>query len=377
MTRFLMIFTACLAIVILSGCDNDKTTATDADSAVTDDAPFDGDAVLSDGDDLLTDTEEISDEDDLLSDTDTGPDFGYNVFFQVMTIFTFGQPMAMSFGTIMKTAREELEPEEAETPLPVDTCEFSNGETETPTPECTSDEECAPEQKCLADTDNNGNPIAGTESCKTSGRASLDRGPVIITGFVGDPATFLFEPNDQVYKKDGTGDGSLDIALLGFGLDYTLAAEGQGDLQPFTGTVHMPPSLDLTYPELTTGGSLPFPSATIDPTKDVLIKWADPNPGEELDLTLTGESGSVVCRVADDGEFVIPVALVSQITFGTGFNAFANNILLSRKVAGTIEGASVTVGAFNAEEMITVMVNAVAGADTDPVTDEDTLLPDN
>lgn len=374
MKRPVMMFAAVVTALFLTiGCDNDKKTDIDNDTQVTDNGSPDGDTILAD-------TEESPDlgQDDLLTDADTGPDFGYNVFFQVMTMFTFGQPMAMSFGAIMKTAREELEPGEEETPLPVDTCEFSTGETETPTPECTSDEDCAPEQKCLPDTDNNGNPIAGTESCKTPGRASLDRGPVVIAGFIGDPVTFLYEPNDQVYKKDGTGDGQIDIALLGFGLDYTLTAEGQDDLQSFTGTVHMPPSLELTYPELKPGsGSMPFPAAEIDPAEDVLVQWADPNPGEELDLTLTGQSGSVVCRVADDGEFIIPAELVSQITFGTGFYAVANNIILNRKVAGTIEGASVTVGAFNAEEMITVMVNAVAGTDDDPSPDDDALLPDN
>jgi hypothetical protein len=375
MKRSVMMFAAVVTALFLTiGCDNEKkeTITTDLDFAPVDNSMPDGDAIV-------TDTEETPDlaQDDLLTDEDSVPDFGYNVFFQVMTMFTFGQPMAMSFGAIMKTAREELGGEE-DTHLPVDTCEFDNGETETPTPECTSDEECAPEQKCLADTDNNGNPIAGTESCKTPGRASLDRGPIIVTGFVGGPVTFLFEPNDQVYKKDGTGDGSIDIALLAFNIEYSLAAEGQDDLKSFSGTVYMPPSLELTYPELKPGsGSMPFPAADIDPTKDVLIKWSQANPGAEMDLTLTGESGSVVCRVSDDGEFTIPVELVSQITFGTGFNAFANNIILDRKFSENMEGDNVSAGMFTAEEMITVMVNAVAGTDTDPTSDEDALLPDN
>ncbi len=375
MKRSVMMFAAVVTALFLTmGCDNDKkeTNTTDLDFAFSDDT------AAPDGDSIVADTGETPDlvQDDLLSDSDTVPDFGYNVFFQVMTMFTFGQPMAMSFGAIMKTAREELDPDQ-ETHLPLDTCEFSTG-GETPTPECTSDDECAPEQKCLADTDNNGKAIAGTESCKTPNREPLDRGPIIVTGFVGGPVTFLYEPNDRVYKKDGTGDGSIDIALLAFNLDYTLAAEGQDDLQAFSGTVYMPPSLELTYPELKPGsGSMPFPAADVDPTKDVLIKWSQPNPGAEMDLTLTGESGSVVCRVTDDGEFTIPVALVSQITFGTGFNAFANNIILDRKFSENMEGENVTAGMFTAEEMITVMVNAVTASDVDVISDEDELLPDN
>lgn len=376
MKRFMLLLAAALtALALTAGCDNETAPANDVDMdfAFADDAAGGGDTIIAD-------TEETPDlaQDDLLTDGDTVPDFGYNVFFQVMTMFTFGQPMAMSFGAIMKTAREELGPDDEDTPLPVDTCEFSTGATETPTPECTSDDECAPEQKCLADTDNNGNPIAGTESCKTPGRESLDRGPIIVTGFIGGPVTFLYEPNDQVYKKDGTGDGQIDIALLAFNLEYSLAGEGQEGLKAFSGTVYMPPSLELTHPELKPGsGSMPFPAAEIDPTKDVLIKWSQANPGAEMDLTLTGESGSVVCRVSDDGEFTIPVELVSQITFGTGFNAFANNIILDRKFSENMEGDNVTAGRFTAEEMITVMVNTVAAADTDPSPDDDAVLPDN
>jgi len=363
------------AVLLFCSCENSSQKSTGDGDSVTD-----IDVSAEDEDSIVAEVEESPDltQDDLLPDEDGAgeTDFGYNVFFQVMTIHVFGQPMAMAFGLVMKTAREDLDPEE-ETHLPVDTCEFDSGETETPTPECVSDEECAPEQRCLPDTDNNGNPIAGTESCKTPDRESLDRGPVIITGFVGGPAIFLYEPNDQVYKKDGTGDGSIDIALLAFGIDYSLAGDGQGDLKPFSGEIFMPPSLELTYPELTTGGSLPFPTANIDPTKDVLIQWAEPNPTGEMDLTLTGESGSVICRVADDGEFIMPAELVSQITFGTGFNVMANNIILDRKFSSPMAGGSVTAGMFATEEMVNVMVNAVVSPDDGTLPDEDALRSDN
>ncbi len=354
-----MLWTMLLAAALLCACENEKKSAKDDVTPADADAAIDDDLLVADAtpDETIDETvDEIPDE---VPDVDgfNPDDPGYNIFFQIMTMEVFGQQMAMAFGVIMKTAREDLEPEEEEAEQELDTCVFLAG-TEEPTPSCTSKEDCAPEQECLPETDNNGNPIAGTERCVTPNRESLDRGPVTITGFNGGPATFLYEPNDQVYKKDGTGDGSIDAALLAFNTTYELSGAGQDDLAAFSGAIFMPPALALVSPEATTGGSLPFPTVTIDPSIDLTVQWAEANPGGVLDLTVTGEQGSVVCRVNDDGEFTVPADLLSQITFGTGFNAMANNLILDRKYSEPMSGATVTAGTFNTEEMVMYIINA-------------------
>ncbi len=346
-------------VLLVLACENEKKTV-DYDTVVTDTVGG------ADGDTLITDevadeaADEMSDEAaDEPTDDDGGFDPehpGYNVFFQIMTMEVFGNPMAMAFGLIMKTAREDLETTEEEKPE-VDTCVFVAG-GDTPTPSCTSKDDCAPEQECLPETDNNGKPVPGTERCVTPNRESLDRGPVIIEGFVGGPATFLYEPNDKVYKLNGTGDGSIDMALLTFNATYELSGEGQDDLAAFSSSVFLPPSLALVSPEPTTGGTLPFPTITINPSADLTIEWAEPNPDGTMDLTVTGEQGSVVCRVKDDGEFVVPADLLSQVQFGVGFNMMANNLILDRKYTEPMTGSSITAGTFNTEEMVMYIINA-------------------
>ena len=363
MAKLLTVAGIIAGMFLFLACDNSTKTAREAD--IVSDADTSEDVDITVPDDMLDETaDESADEAfDATPDEDasgfdpTNP--GYNIFFQIMTMEIFGQVNAMAFGVIMKTAREDLEPTD-ETGLELDTCVFESG-TETPTPECSSKEDCAPEQECVAETDRNGKPIPGSEHCETPNRESLDRGPVTITGFVGGPAAFLYEPNDKVYKLNGTGDGSISLDMLAFNTDYTLSGEGQDDLAPFSAAVRFPPSLALVSPEPQTGGALPFPSVTIDPSQDLTIIWEEANPGNALDLTITGQEGSIVCRVKDDGEFTVSADLLSQVTFGTGFYAMANNLMLDRRFTRPMTGASVTAGSFNTEEMIIYIINVEGG----------------
>lgn len=359
MARTMWLFLGLFAALV-AACDNDtKKSAIDEDLVADEQEATDEDTVIPD---KTEETPDLAQDEILFPDTDGGFDpenSGYNIFFQIMTMDVFGQVSGMAFGLFLKTAREDLVVEEEEL-LALDTCVFEAG-GETPTPSCTSKDDCAPEQECLPETDNNGNPIAGSDRCVTPDRESLDRGPVTITGFTGGPATFAYEPNDKVYKKDGTGDGSVPVDILAFDATYELSGEGMDDLAAFSASVYFPPALKLTAPEPHDGTALPIPAITVDTTKDLTVTWDGADPDGTIEVSMTGESGSVVCRATDDGSFTIPADLIGQITFGTGFGAMANNLILDRKYSEKMEGKSVTAGSFDTEQMMMIMVEPVTG----------------
>lgn len=359
MARTMWLFLGLFAALV-AACDNDtKKSAIDEDLVADEPAATDEDAIVPD---MTEESPDLAQDEMIFPDADGGFDPenpGYNIFFQIMTMDVFGQVSGMAFGVFLKTAREDLVVEEEEL-LALDTCVFSAG-GETPTPSCASKEDCAPEQECLPETDNNGNPIAGSDRCVTPNRESLDRGPVTIAGFTGGPATFAYEPNDKVYKKDGTGDGSVPVEILAFDATYELSGEGMEDLAAFSASVYFPPALKLTAPEPHTGSAFPIPAITVDTTKDLIVTWDGADPDGTIEVSMTGESGSVVCRATDDGSFTIPADLIGQITFGTGFGAMANNLILDRKYSEKMEGKSVTAGSFDTEQMMMIMVEPVTG----------------
>ncbi len=343
---------ACIALMLFISCSNDTKSAAEKE-VITDELIAEAD---TSGPDTAA-TEELPDNDNAGGFNPENP--GYNIMFQIMTMDIFGQQQSgMAFGVFMKTAREDLIPAE-ETSVPVDTCEFRTAVTNTPT--CATKEDCAPEQECVPDTDRDGKPVAGTEHCATPNRASLDMGPVTISGFAAGDQTFAFEPNDKIYKLNGTGDGSIDLALLAYGVPYTLNGAGKDDLGAFTGTMNFYQQLQLTAPEKQPGsGSIPLPSIPVELTKDTLFTWSGANPGGTIQMTISGKQGSVFCNLNDDGEYTVPLSLISQIQWGTGFEAMGNMFLIERKNSGTITGGNVTVGSFTAQQMINIMISPKA-----------------
>jgi len=308
-------------------------------------------------DETVDEVEEVQDDDVVEGFNPEDP--GYTVDFIFLDSAMMGNPMVAIMGYVMKAAREDLDKEDV-VDTALDTCVF--GESIPSVPECESDADCAPEQKCVPDYDDSGNPEPGTEHCATPDRESLDIGPIIVSGFSSGPQTFLFEPNDAVYKLDGQGDGSVDPALMTYDVEYSLSAENPTpeDLDPFNATYKMPVALKLTSHE-TVAGQM-GDAIIIDTTKPVKFEWTG-NGGEgyvEINITAAAnmnEQVSVSCKVIDDGEFEIPAGITSQLVFGTGqFAAMMNMLIMTRHAEGPMAGESITTGTLSAEQMIMMNV---------------------
>ena len=301
--------------------------------------------------------EEVNDEDEREEFDPENP--GYAVEFFFMDMAMMGQPTAMIAGYVMKTAREDLK-EEEEVDTALDTCVF--GESIPSVPECETNEDCAPEQECVPDYDDSGNPKPGTEHCATPNRETLDIGPIVISGFEAGPQTFLFEPNDAVYKLDGQGDGSVDPALITYDVEYLLSAENPtpDDLNPFTGSYKMPIALQLTSHETVTGQM--GDAIVIDTTQPVKFEWTGNGGNGYVEITLTAAESisstvSVSCKVIDDGEFEIPQEFTSQMVFGSGpMVSMMSMLIMTRHAEGSMAGESITSGSFFAEQMIMMNV---------------------
>lgn len=342
-----------LTVFFFAACENSTNTKKN-DNEVVDETV---DETIDEIVDEVVD-EEVVDEDVVEGFNPEDP--GYTVEFFFMDMAMMGQPTAMIAGYVMKTAREDLK-EEKVADTAFDTCVF--GESIPSVPECQSDADCAPEQKCVPDVDQDGNPEPGTEHCETPDRESLDIGPIVITGFAAGPQTFLFEPNDAVYKLDGQGDGSVDPALITYDVDYVLNADNPtpADLDPFTGTYRMSRALKLTSHE-TVAGQM-GDAIVIDTTKPLKFEWTgnDGNGYVEISITAAAnmnEQVSVTCKAIDDGEFEVPAGIASQLVFGTGqFAAMMNMLIMTRHAEGPMSGDSISSGVFSAEQMI--MMNVV------------------
>jgi len=351
-------FILSLAVLFFAvSCENSTNTG-NADNEIVDETV---DETVDEAVDEIVDEvdEEVADED---VEKEFDPeDPGYTVEFFFVNMAMMGQPTEMISGIVMKTAREDLDEEEV-VDTTLDTCVF--GDSMPSEPECATNEDCAPEQECVPDYDDSGNPIENTEHCATPGRESLDVGPVVISGFESGPQTFLFEPNDSVYKLNGEGDGSVPAGLTTYGIEYTLNAENPTpeDLDPFSGTLNMPPSLELTSHEIVSGGTMGS-AIVIDTSKPLKFEWTDNGGNGYVDITITAaenvnEQVSVTCRAIDDGEFEVPEGIVSQLVFGTGqFASMMSMLIMTRHAEGSMSGGSISSGSFFAEQM--VMINVI------------------
>ncbi len=340
-----------IALFIIS-CDNSTQKL---------DSSGDKDSISNDNDIVQTEKDFVANENDSeTTDADSSgfniKDPGYTATFFIITMNMLGQDKAIVSGVVQKTAREDLETKTDDfSKIPIDSCIVEDAKTATP--QCQSDADCAPEQKCVKKKDKDGKEIEGSDHCATPDRESLDIGPVEISGFTSGTQIFKYEPNDQVYKLNGTGDGSVDIALLKFNADYKLNAKNPTpkDLDSFSGETNMFPQLKLLSHK-THQSSMGMPAITFDLSKNIDLKWTKSSSENIMKITVSGTEKTLKCRVKDDGEFSIPQNLISQIKFGTGFQAMANMLNLDRKKSFKITGKNITTGSFDSEEILLVNI---------------------
>lgn len=317
-------------------------------------------------DDVVSDdvADEADEADEEINDADEGEVFnpedpGYTVDFFFIDMAMMNQPQAVIIGTVMKAAREDLDVDET-VDTALDTCIM--GEAMPRVPECASDEDCAPEQRCVPEYNDSGSPIENSEHCATPDRETLDVGPIVVSGFADGPQTFLFEPNDAVYKLDGQGDGSVDPALMTYGVDYTLSAENPTpeDLAPFSGTYKMPPALELLSYETVPGQM--GDAIVVDTSGPVKFEWTGNGGNGYVEINITAatsftEQVSISCKAIDDGEFEIPAELASQLVFGSGpMISMMNMLIMTRHAEGSLVGESITAGTIKADQMIMMNV---------------------
>ena len=365
---WLVLILAC--VFVLSSCGGSKTPTVKEKPYTEPEETVDADVeeVASDADET-PDTEETPDAEVPVEPTN-GFDTehpGYTVEFNIIDIDMMGQGQSMAIGYFMKTAREDLEEEEV-VDVTLDTCVM--GESSPRVPSCTSKADCAPEQECVPEYDSqSGQAIENSEHCETPNRASLDVGPVQIAGFNGGPYTFAYESGDQVYKMNGTGDGSIDRSLIAYGVDYTILGENMipDDLNSLSATFRMPPMLQLIEPEATEGGTFGAAIA-IDNTQPLKFVWEGNGGQGYIDITITAAQSlnntvSVTCKVIDDGEFTVPEEFASQLIFGGGGDgmmdqmlAMMNMIIFDRHSESPITGDGISVGRVSSEQLIMVNV---------------------
>ena len=292
---------------------------------------------------------------------------GYFVEFMIIDINMANQPQTMAVGYFMKAAREDLNPHGGIDESTLDTCTF--GESIENVPQCTSKADCAPEQDCVPEYDSNsGQAIANSEHCETPGRESLDVGPVMISGFNGGPYQFAYEPGDQAYKLNGTGDGSISADMIAYGVDYTISGENMlpDDLDSLSATFTMPPSFAISepVPQPNEGGGF-GDIINVTPGEPLTVKWAGNNGFGYIDVNFVVmkslmEQVSITCRMIDDGEFTIPAEFTSamQLSETDSSNPFGdmlgmmNMITVNRHVEAPITGDGITAGTFSAEQMV-------------------------
>lgn len=340
------------AVFMFVACDGSTNTGKSKDNEpVVDEEEVADETVDETVDEAVVDENEVPDEFD-----PSNP--GYTVEFFFADINMMGSPTAMIAGYVMKTAREDLDEEYEGPTYMIDTCVM--GEEPPREPECQSKEDCAEEQECVPDYDNSGNPVANSEHCATPDRESLDVGPIKIKGFASGEQTFLYEPNDQVYKLNGEGDGSVDPSLITYNQKYELYAEDPTpeDLNPFNGEFFLGNKLELTSHTVVSDGGGGFPFIELDMTQPLTFKWTGNEGDGYLEMTITAaldmnNSVSVSCTVADDGEFTIPAEYSSQLVFGTGMLAqMASMFSITRKSKAPFKGDTISYGKFGSDQIV-------------------------
>lgn len=329
------------AILAASGC-SDNGSGTDNDA----------------GTDTDTDTDSDADAD---TDQEFNPDDpGFHLFVNLGSVYMMNQPIEMAIAGFLPTAREDFDEEPEAQQMDLDTCRVA--EEVAPTPTCDDNEDCAPEQQCVPDYDSDsGEPIPGTEHCETP-REPLDMGPFTIEGFATGPIEMAYNPGQSgAYTAPGS-DGTVPAGTLAFDTTYTFYGDGNPDegLGEFTGEMFVPPAMELTSPPLVPLAMEGLYGIEADPAEDLTLEWSGENPSGEILISLTGsnlsgEGGSIECRVSDDGEFTIPADMVEAAQLGD--MAFLNNLMIDRKGVGTASGDGLT---YHAIELVqTSLINVI------------------
>ena len=347
-------------------------------------------------DDSQSETNDADSTEDEPAQPDTDPQDGFDtenpgwtVEFNIIDLEMMGQGQSMAVGYFMRTAREDLEENEVED-VTLDTCVI--GESSPRVPSCTSKADCAPEQECVPEY-NNGQPIENSEHCETPNRASIDVGPVEIAGFNDGPYTFAFEPGDQLYKINGTGDGSIDRSIIAYDAEYTISATDliPDDLKSLSAKFTMPPALSLIEPVMIEGGM--FGAAVeVDNTKPLVFKWESNGGKGYIDITIMAAQAltnvvSVTCKVKDDGEFTVPEEFTSQLVFGGGGDGMMdqmlgmmNMITMDRHSEAPITGDGISSGRVSSEQLVMISVVPVGSVVPEPEPEPDPdgdIVPDN
>ncbi len=278
---------------------------------------------------------------------------GYNVSFQIVKMNAMGTESFMSFGVIKPAAREDFKPY-GSADLPADTCAFYA--TQDTGPECKKDEDCASEQTCVFEKDDEGNVEEDSGKCVTK-VAPFDAGVVEISGFADGSKNYLYSGNGA-YKIDGQGDGSIDPVILAYDKNYELKGSASGTelIGAFSSKAHFPPNFLLTSPEAKPNG-FNMPSIDMKQGAEAAFSWNDTNPDMTVEIVLSGGNGQVKCSVINDGQFTIPADVMSQFQLGTGWGALTNTIQFALRDRRRIIGENITVGYFTAEQLFIVMVN--------------------
>lgn len=298
------------------------------------------------------------------SDDDTGdteepaPEFdpddpGIHLSLTLGAVHMMGQPIELAAGVVFPTAREDFDVEDADE-IPLDTCVVTDN---TQVAECAGPDDCAPEQQCVPEYDNDGAPVAGSEHCETP-RDPLDGGPITLSSGSSTLA-LAYNPGQSGGYTTAGGDGSLPEGTLEFGTTYDVSGEGSADLGlgPITGSIPLPEQLVLTSPAMTDVG-WGMQGLVIDPTADLSLTWTGTASGP-LTLTLsggsmTGDSGGITCRVQDDGEFTISADLVSGVPLGD--MAMLNTLTLDRASEGEATADGLTIDRLDTKQTLLIFV---------------------
>ncbi len=352
MKRFFTLFSLFL-ILFFVACSN-QTTGTPVDAENGEDTDIAPDSSTNEDADIIDENDTI-DQDNEVSDEDSERPEGYTIAFTIGDISLMGSGVTLATGYVMAVAREDLIKQEEE--KPDGTCTFFEAPPK-PVKECETDEDCAPEQRCLPRTDSRNNPIPDSDRCVTPDRESLDVGPVTISGFTSGTEQFLFEPNDKVYKQNGQGDGKVDPSLIAYDADYTVTGPDKptvDGLGIFTATAHMPAKLSLLEPAVQSGGMMP--SIPVDPKGDLHLKWSSAGGDLPVTINITGESGYISCHVMDSGDLTVSRELISQVTFATGMMAMKNTLEMIRHIKVPFQGTGVKAGTLDMEQRIVISMN--------------------
>lgn len=286
-------------------------------------------------------------------------DPGVHMFLMLGNIEMMASPIELAVAGFGPAAREDFEAEDADT-TPLDGCVFVAA-TE-PVGECSGPEDCAPEQECVPDYDDDGSPEPGSEHCETP-RSLMDVGPLNLEGPSAGPLTLTYNASqDGAYTKAGT-DGTLPGGTLAF--DTTYSFSGSGDsaqgIGPFSGEVYLPERLALTSPAYQDVG-MGMQGIKVNPTANLALTWSGSSEGDlTVELaggSMGGDTGSIHCRLVDDGAYTIPAAMVSQVPLGD--MAFFNMLTLKRNTRGDAEADGLTIPKIDTTQSLILFVGKEA-----------------